>query len=284
SFIFHGRRNIALELAKDTLDAVWQRNELNEDWARIQRIGKDTAEGLAHLHSFNMVHGDFKPDNILLSDEDVAMLTDLGKCQKRPVFGGYGNRYYAPHEARDTREWDCKGDVFVFGCILHELITDQFPTDGVSTIGDMWPEAHTLVQSLLVHRPEDRPPMYKVVEDPMWTAPVPQGSALSSGDDDDQAEQGQAAVRKHSREESDDNERDAKRPRTDSSEVQILSRDTFYANVGIPAEAGPQAFEEDGQDFLDALQVLMDAGLMEQVLDREVAPVDQASAAEDIVE
>ncbi|KAG0197113.1 hypothetical protein BGX33_000920, partial [Mortierella sp. NVP41] len=66
--------------------------------------------------------------------------------------------------------------------------------------------------------------------------------------------------------------------------VQILSRDTFYANVGIPAEAGPQAFEEDGQDFLDALQILMDAGLMEQVLDREVAPADQASAAEDIVE
>ncbi|KAG0195151.1 hypothetical protein BGX33_004125, partial [Mortierella sp. NVP41] len=60
--------------------------------------------------------------------------------------------------------------------------------------------------------------------------------------------------------------------------------DTFYANVGIPAEAEPQAFEEDGQDFLDALQVLMDAGLMEQVLEREVAPVDQASAAEDIVE
>ncbi|KAG0199543.1 Protein kinase, membrane associated tyrosine threonine 1, partial [Mortierella sp. NVP41] len=85
SFIFHGRRNIVLELAKETLDAVWQRNELDEDWARIQRIGKDTAEGLAHLHSFNMVHGGLKPDNILLSDEGVAMLTDLGKCQKGPV-------------------------------------------------------------------------------------------------------------------------------------------------------------------------------------------------------
>ncbi|KAF9108683.1 hypothetical protein BGX29_008215 [Mortierella sp. GBA35] len=73
------KENIVLEVAKEDLESVMQTGELDGNWPRVQAIAKGAAEGLAHLHSFDKVHGDLKANNILLSAEGVAMLTDLGK-------------------------------------------------------------------------------------------------------------------------------------------------------------------------------------------------------------
>ncbi|KAF9098433.1 hypothetical protein BGX23_006239 [Mortierella sp. AD031] len=96
--------NIVLEVAKEDLESVMQTGELDGNWPRVQAIAKGAAEGLAHLHSFDRVHGDLKANNILLSAED-----DMGK-------------------------WGLEADVYAFGCILHELITSEMPANGASTM------------------------------------------------------------------------------------------------------------------------------------------------------
>ncbi|KAF9078999.1 hypothetical protein BGX23_005418, partial [Mortierella sp. AD031] len=135
SFSFHGRKNLVLELVKADLDSVWRQGELENDWPRLQRILKEAAEGLAYLHSFDMIHGDLKPDNILLSVKDVAMLTDLGKTQsvvEEPIKDWYGNEDYAPPEEQDRGEWGLKGDVYAFGQVMHALITNRLAVEGAS--------------------------------------------------------------------------------------------------------------------------------------------------------
>ena len=44
----------------------------------LARLCKEVLEAIAHLHSLRVVHGDVKPDNILVSSFDFAFCTKLG--------------------------------------------------------------------------------------------------------------------------------------------------------------------------------------------------------------
>ena len=46
-------------------------------------IIKQTSDALVYLHSQGIIHRDFKPSNILISQEGIAKLTDFGVCRAR---------------------------------------------------------------------------------------------------------------------------------------------------------------------------------------------------------
>jgi hypothetical protein len=92
------------------------------------RILSHIAQALNHLHSLGFAHLDLKPDNILIAEEEVYKLCDLGlisrmSCSAQSVHS-LGDKRYLPSEALENEDklndLD-KIDMFSLGVTLYEL-------------------------------------------------------------------------------------------------------------------------------------------------------------------
>lgn len=103
-----------------------------------RRIFKQVIEGVAYLHSNNIVHRDLKLDNILVEETSrMVKLIDFGfsvvvaSGQKLKVFCGTPS-YMAPEIVR-KHEYDGKPvDIWALGVLFFVLLTGTFPFRGVS--------------------------------------------------------------------------------------------------------------------------------------------------------
>ena len=99
---------------------------------------------LIHAHEENIVHSDFKPGNIFITDSGVAKIFDFGiaravaKVDRHAsgtrdvtVFdaGSLGalTPAYASLEMLLGQEPDVRDDIFALGCIAYEMLTGQHP-------------------------------------------------------------------------------------------------------------------------------------------------------------
>ncbi|KAJ7085485.1 kinase-like domain-containing protein [Mycena belliarum] len=107
------------------------------------------AEGLGYLHSKNIVHGDLRGANILVSDDESIRLADFGLssiCEADSTAGilrrssdrAGSARWFAPELIIPT-EFGCEqfarttaSDVYAFGCVCLELHTGKPPFSDVS--------------------------------------------------------------------------------------------------------------------------------------------------------
>ncbi|CAO2206267.1 unnamed protein product [Urochloa humidicola] len=93
------------------------------------KIATDLAVALEHLHSHAILHGDVKPENILLGDRLLAKVSDFGcstiddNIQVIPK-GTLG--YLDPEFLNDSKLTE-KSDVYSFGVVLMELLTGKKP-------------------------------------------------------------------------------------------------------------------------------------------------------------
>ncbi|KAH0545481.1 hypothetical protein FGG08_000482 [Glutinoglossum americanum] len=75
-----------VEAAVSTLSTYLALTPWVQRWDVRQHLALDIAAGLAIMHQFNIVHGDVKPDNVLIFKQDnpkapfVAKLSDFGVC------------------------------------------------------------------------------------------------------------------------------------------------------------------------------------------------------------
>ena len=110
------------------------------------------ARGLKYGHDRGMVHRDVKPDNLLLNDQGVVKVADLGLVKTpgaeepdgQPVAVPAGEdvhltrahtavgtpAYMAPEQARDSAHVDGRADVYSLGCTLYLLVTGRTPFAG----------------------------------------------------------------------------------------------------------------------------------------------------------
>lgn len=99
-----------------------------EDWSDTARRLMPVCDALAYAHRKGVVHGDIKPQNILLDESGAACLTDFGAAELpaasddgRVRRHGGSLAYMSPQrlEGRPARPGD---DVYGLGCVIYELL------------------------------------------------------------------------------------------------------------------------------------------------------------------
>ncbi len=113
--------------------------------AEAIRLVAQVCEGLQRAHKQGLVHRDVKPDNILITREGVAKLTDMGLV--KDVEGdlnltktgrGLGTPHFmAPEQFRNAKNVDVRGDIYSLGATLYAMVTGTIPFDNASPL-DCW--------------------------------------------------------------------------------------------------------------------------------------------------
>eukprot|EP01121_Diplochlamys_sp_Union-15-3_P012068 TRINITY_DN3567_c0_g1_i4.p1 TRINITY_DN3567_c0_g1~~TRINITY_DN3567_c0_g1_i4.p1 ORF type:complete len:388 (-),score=72.42 TRINITY_DN3567_c0_g1_i4:97-1260(-) len=91
-------------------------------------IAIDTALGMFWLHQTNILHLDLKPANLLVNDNWVVKVADFGISQMRENLDSIGGtlNYMSP-EILMGGDVDEKADVYSFGLVLWELLSERVP-------------------------------------------------------------------------------------------------------------------------------------------------------------
>ncbi|KAF7141770.1 hypothetical protein RHSIM_Rhsim06G0039100 [Rhododendron simsii] len=112
-------------------------------WKTRIRIAAELCSVLIFLHSESIVHGNLKPDNILLDANYVCKLSDFGKCRvvnrNKESSDTTGCYVTVPKSTFGYIDHDFAGkltpqsDVYSFGVILLRLLTGNKPAVGLAT-------------------------------------------------------------------------------------------------------------------------------------------------------
>lgn len=86
------------------------------------------ARALEGIHASKIVHGDIKPDNVVVTPSGAVKLLDFGLARKSATPAGRAGTapYMAPERWRSAPLMP-SDDVFAFGVLLHELLTGERP-------------------------------------------------------------------------------------------------------------------------------------------------------------
>jgi serine/threonine-protein kinase len=102
-------------------------------------IAIQIAKALNHAHQAGLVHRDVKPKNILITENGVAKLADMGlaravsdrEAAEAEAGKAFGTPYYiAPEQIRGKLNIDSRADIYGFGCTLFHMVTGRVPFEG----------------------------------------------------------------------------------------------------------------------------------------------------------
>ena len=148
-------------------------------------IALGIANGMCHLHELNIIHRDLKSLNILLDEHYYPKICDFGIARfktesNQPVTQQIGTPHWMAPELFLKNNYDSKVDVYAFGIILWELITEQIPFMGQNPIQimtavcqnherpplpeDAPPKLVNLINLCWAHSPQERP-TFKIIFD-----------------------------------------------------------------------------------------------------------------------
>ena len=113
--------------------------------AEAVRLMGQVCEGLHRAHKQGLIHRDVKPDNILVTHDGVAKLTDLGLVKDIEADTGLTRtgrglgtpHYMAPEQFRNAKNVDVRSDVYSLGATLYMVLTGVTPFANTSPL-DCW--------------------------------------------------------------------------------------------------------------------------------------------------
>lgn len=119
---------------KSLKNLINEKGKIPFDYALI--IIKDILKGLNYIHSQQILHRDLKPDNIMLSENGTAKITDFGLAFGKELInvtnpGTYlGTPSYFPPEQLMGNQITVSSDIFSLGITIVEMITGKNPFEG----------------------------------------------------------------------------------------------------------------------------------------------------------
>lgn len=117
-------------------DLIEERGRL--EYREVVNLAVQIAKGLQAAHEKGIVHRDIKPQNIMITSEGIAKITDFGIAKpvtnttivdvsKENIMGSV--HYFSPEQAKGVRV-DNKSDIYSLGVVIFEMLTGRVPFDG----------------------------------------------------------------------------------------------------------------------------------------------------------
>ncbi len=151
---------VVMEYAEQTLSQVLPHRALTAD--EVRDLLLPTLDALAFLHGKDLVHGQLKPTNFLVVNDQLKLASDTVRPAGEPRASTAKSSLYDPPEARNGR-LSPASDIWGLGMTLVEALTQRPPawpderseTAGVSTA--LPPTFADTVQRCLSYDPASRP-------------------------------------------------------------------------------------------------------------------------------
>ena len=145
-------------IVQEYVDGITVKDLINQnghlDWKVAVPIVIQVGMALEYAHKNGIVHKDIKPQNILISRDRIAKITDFGIARAASgntitmtSGGAVGSvHYFSPEQARGSNVGP-SSDIYSVGVMLFEMVTGRVPFDGDSDI------------AIAVKHLQDRPPL-----------------------------------------------------------------------------------------------------------------------------
>ncbi|WP_395742134.1 protein kinase domain-containing protein [Prosthecobacter sp.] len=143
------------------------------DWRTTLRHGLDMARGLAHAaQEAQLIHGDLKPPNVLITGDGVAKVSDFGLSLSADAAGADGliagtDGFMAPEMVARRTGRSTVADVYAYGVTLLCAVLGRFPE--AARPGDLCTAAHmpeplaALLRECLAIDPAARPANFQII-------------------------------------------------------------------------------------------------------------------------
>ncbi len=105
---------------------------------RVLEIARDAAKGLVYAEKKNIVHGDIKPDNLMMNAEgqvkisDLGLARDAGEVAHQGEEGIFGTPHFIAPEQAQGKQVDTRSDIYSLGATLYRLLAGTTPFSGDS--------------------------------------------------------------------------------------------------------------------------------------------------------
>ena len=131
---------IVMEYVKGLTLKQYIRNNTKLNYKETLKITMQIAEALEHAHKNGVIHRDIKSQNILITDDKIAKVTDFGIARAASsstmtnterIMGSV--HYFSPEQARGGYT-DHRTDIYSLGVVMYEMLTGRLPYDAESPV------------------------------------------------------------------------------------------------------------------------------------------------------
>ena len=181
--ISDGMPYIAMELvAGGSLDQVMRNFGNKTDVPRVMKICEQVAQALRCAADQGLVHGDVKPENVLLDANGNAKLVDFGlAAMQKDTDEIWGTPYYIAPEKVKKQTVDYRADMYSLGGTIYHALTGVAPFEGDDAAAvvrkrfegaprkpsevrsGLSPQIDALVMKMLALDPADRYPSFEAL-------------------------------------------------------------------------------------------------------------------------
>lgn len=178
-----GMPYIAMELvAGGSLDSLMKHQGADIEVPRVMKICEQVAQALRCAADQGLVHGDVKPENILLDANGNAKLVDFGlAAMQKDTTEIWGTPYYIAPEKCRRQPVDYRADMYSLGGTIYHALTGVPPFEGDDATEvvkkrfmgppkkpsevrpGLSPQIDELVMTMLALEPRDRYPSFEAL-------------------------------------------------------------------------------------------------------------------------
>jgi serine/threonine-protein kinase len=121
----------------DLKTAITQRGAINQ--RKVAEIGSQVAAALGVAHSYDIIHRDIKPQNIMVQPDGNAKVMDFGIARANSANltqtgSVLGTAYYVSPEQAQGKDLTPATDIYSLGVVLYEAVTGRVPFDGPDAV------------------------------------------------------------------------------------------------------------------------------------------------------